>query len=244
MKKFLAMLLILVMLLPCTLAAADGVMTDKPLSFAEFTFGDTFGNIRENIKVGSMDFMYAAYTSRCIADAIDTLPDYSNHNTNVALCFRMREEGQRTVAGYRAGTRLWFVYPDGDLTNDNGAVFYAGEYEFDTLDSGAHDIFEDIKGKLAQVYGDPFYVGSDISAVMGEAAVDDVERYNNDVEQNQAEYAVWKSSANNAVAVLKYLKQFGNWERTLLAYISDIADETMMQYANQPDAGNNSLEGL
>ena len=86
MKKYLSMLLILAMLLPCTLAAADGAMTDKAVNFAEFTFGDIFGNIRKNVKIGSLDFKYGAYTSRCLADAIDNLPEYSSHNENSPSC--------------------------------------------------------------------------------------------------------------------------------------------------------------
>ena len=244
MKKFLAMLLILAMLLPCTMAAADGATTDKAINFAEFTFGDTFGNIRKHVKMGALDFKYGAYTSRCLADAIDTLPDYSHHNENIAPCFRLREEGQRSVAGHRAGAYLWFVYPTDNLADENNAQFYAGEYEFETYDADAHSIFEDLKGKLAQVYGEAFYTGGDISAAMGEIVIDDTDRYNNDAETNQAEYVVWKSSANNAVVVLKYFKQHGNWERTQLAYISDIADAALSQSMAQPENGNNSLEGL
>ena len=44
MKKFLAMLLILLSVLPVSLASADGAMTDKAISFAEFTFGDIDGD--------------------------------------------------------------------------------------------------------------------------------------------------------------------------------------------------------
>ena len=244
MKKFISMLLILAMLLPCTLAAADGVMTDKAINFAEFAYGDTFGNIRKNLKAGAIDFKYGAYTSRCLADAIDTLPDYSRRDENVAPCFRVREEGQRKVAGHHAGTYLWFVYPDSNLTDENNAVFYAGDYEFDTYDSDARSIFEDLKGKLSQLYGEPFYAGNNISVAMGEIVPDEIDRYNNDLERYQPEYVVWKSSANNATVVLKFFKQHGDWERTLLSYISDIADATLSQYVVQQSASDLSLQGL
>lgn len=245
MKKCFALLLILAMMLPCALAFADGAMTDKPINFAEFTFGDTFGNIRKNIKGRSIDFQYGAYISRYLADAIDSLPDYSNHNNDVAPCFKLNESGQRTVAGHRAGVHLWFAYSGNDLANENSAIFYAGEYEFDDNESNAYSTFTDIKGKMSQVYGAPYYEGSDISAALGEVTVDDMDRYNNDTAQNQAQYAVWKSSTNNTTVVLKYFNQYGDWERTFLVYLSDIADATLSQYIGTSGAAaNNSLEGL
>lgn len=241
MKRLLTLLLTLSLLLP-VLAAADGVMTDKTINFAEFTFGDTYGNIRKNIKAGSVEYKYGAYISRYLADAIDTLPEYSSHNEDIAPCFKVREEGQRTVAGYHAGAYLWFAYPDSDLTADNSAIFYCGEYQFDAYDTDALPIFTDLKDKLSQVYGTPYYDGANITDALGEAMVEDTNRYNENTEEYQAQYAVWKSSANNATVVLKYYKQHGNWERTLLMYISNIADATLSQYV--AGTGNTSLEGL
>ena len=216
MKKFFTLLLVLAMMLPCTLSFADGAMTDKPIKFAEFTFGDTFGNIRNNIRLRSIDFKYGAYTSRFLADAIDTLPEYSPRNEDIAPCFKLNESGQRTVAGHHAGAHLWFAYSGNDLTDESNAIFYAGEYEFDDFEGDSYAIFTDIKGKMAQVYGEPYYDGSDISAALGEVNVNDMDRYNNDTANYQAQYAVWKSSANNATVVLKYFKQHGDWERTFL----------------------------
>ena len=244
MKRLLALLLTLSLLLP-VLAVADGAMTDKTINFAEFTFGDTYGNIRKNIKVGSIDCEYGAYISRYLADAIDNLPEYSSRDENTAPCFKVREDGQRTVAGYRAGAYLWFAYPDNDLTADNSAIFYCGEYQFDSYgETDVLTIFTDLKGKLSQVYGTPYYDGANITDALGDAMVEDPNRYNENTELYQAQYAVWKSSANNATVVLKYFKQHGDWERTFLMYISDIADATLSQYISAPGAGNTSLEGL
>lgn len=118
MKKYRAMLLIFAMLLPCILAAA-GVMTDKVINSAVFAVG----NIRKDVKRGSLDFRHGAYTSCCIADAIDNLPDYSHRNKNIASCFRLREEGQHSVVGHHAGAYLWFVYPTDNLADGTNANF-------------------------------------------------------------------------------------------------------------------------
>lgn len=245
MKKFFAMLLILVMALPCTLAVADGAMTDKPISFAEFAFGDTFGNIRKNIKSNSIDFKYGAYTSRYMADAIDSLPYYNYSAEESIMCFMLRERGRRQVAGHEADVCMWFAYPATSNTDDNNAIFYAGEYEFDVQDD-PDGVFADLKNKLSQVYGDPFYAGNDISAVMGEPGVEDMERYNNDIALYQPEFAVWKSSVDNSAVVLKNFNQYGDWMRVKLCYISDVADETFAQLsAMTPEATvNDSLDGL
>ena len=243
MKKYLSMLLILAMLLPCTLAAADGAMTDKAVNFAEFTFGDTFGNIRKNVKIGSLDFKYGAYTSRCLADAIDNLPDYSSRNENIAPCFKLREEGMRKVAGHDAGAYLWFAYSGNELTDENNAVFYAGEYEFQT-NGDPIGVFADLKAKLTQLYGEPFYAGINISDAMGEAGVADIDRYNSNIEEMQPEFAVWKSSVNNTVVVLKNYVQYGDWAQVKLTYISTLADAVLSQYSSPMESGDSSLQGL
>ena len=243
MKKLLSLLLILAMLLPCTPAAADGAMTDKAINFAEFAFGDTFGNIRKNVKIGSLDFKYGAYTSRCLADAIDNLPEYSSRNENIAPCFKLREEGMRKVAGHDAGAYLWFAYSGTDLTDESSAIFYAGEYEFQTNDN-PDGVFADLKAKLTQLYGEPFYAGNNISDAMGEAGVADIDRYNSDIEKMQPEYAVWKSPVNNAVVILKNCLQYGSWPQVKLTYISALADAALSRYASSPSSGDISLQGL
>lgn len=245
MKKFLAMLLILLSVLPVSLASADGAMTDKSISFAEFTFGDTFGNIRKNAKPYIMEFKYGAYDSRCIADAIETLPDnYNDGQASVPYCFVSRERGRRKVAGQEASVNMWFAYTQLDHFDENSAIFYAGEYEFEIKDD-ADGLFSNLKGKLSQVYGEPFYVGFDISEAMGEPGISEIERYMNDSILNLPEYAVWKSSANNAVVVLKKFSENGHRDRVKLAYISDVADEIFAQFV--ADSGSHygeSLEGL
>ena len=249
MKKFLAALLALALMLPCALAAAEGVMTDKPISFADFYFGDTFGSIRRDIKVASIDFKYGAYTSRCLADAIDSLPDFSRHNDTVAPCFKVREEGQRIVAGHTAGAFLWFAYSadehlwfssSNNLTDENSAVLYGGEYEFETHDN-PDSVFADLKSKLIQLYGEPYYIGGDISEALGQVTVDDTERYKGDIEKMQAQYVVWKSSFNGALVVLKNYLMDGRWPQVRLAYISTTADEVLSQYSAQAESG---LQGL
>lgn len=244
MKRALALMLALILMLPCALAAADGAMTDKAINFAEFSFGDTFGNIRNNVKIGSLDFKYGVYTSRCIADAIDTLPDYVQHNRDLAPCFRVRFDGDRKVASYDATPYMWFAYPTDHYTADNDAVFYAGEYEFQLFDKDPVDIFNDLKEKLTTLYGEPFYAGNDISVPMGVFEVEDINRYTEDTQNMQPEYAVWKSSANNTVVVLKKYTQYGNWNQVRLAYISDVADATFAQVPVEVESISDSLEGL
>ena len=89
------------------------------------------------------------------------------------------------------------------------------------------------------------YVGFDISEAMGEPGISDMDRYMEDTKLNLPEYAMWKSSANNAVVVLKKFSENGHWDRVKLAYISDVADEIFAQFV--ADSGSHygvSLEGL
>ena len=68
MKRIFAALLAAVLLLGAACALAEGTMTDKPINFAEFTFGDTFGNIRKQIKMDSISFEYYPISPRMLAD--------------------------------------------------------------------------------------------------------------------------------------------------------------------------------
>lgn len=247
MKKIFAMLLALALMLSGAMASAGGAMTDKPITFSDFTFGDTFGNIRDTIELRGLDFQYGLYSSRYLADAVSYAAIIAGGYPSKPICFSLSPNGQRKVAGNDAILTLWFAYPEGKSNVENEAIFYAGEYEFPNLDAAS--IFDELSDKLTQVYGEPFYSGSDIAAAMGEGPhVPDeyLENYNSEADRYQPDYVVWKSSANNAIIVLRTHLQNGDWQHTKLFYISTEADPIFEKAAaaSKTGASNDSLEGL
>ena len=252
MKRFLSILLTLVLLLPSAVCFADGAETSKPINFSDFNFGDTFGSIRENKYCGSIEFVRGRFSARLLADAFQNIGRFAYGDDVKPWCFTARFDGLDKVAGYQANAELWFVYPvvdDAVVYNDADAVFYAGQYTFYQGDRKA--TYEDLKNKLAQVYGDAYYIGSDLNTVLGEVPIQEslFDTYNDEVNRMMPEYAVWKSSANNAYAVLTFYMQNGEEPFTRLVYISMEGEEHFAKMQEMRDAGagnsgSDSLEGL
>lgn len=135
-----------------------------------------------------------------------------------------------------------FVYPvenGSPVINEAEATFYAGEYEFQ--DGDAKATFDDLKKKLTSLYGEPHTVGNSLDDVFGEASIpeDRQQQYAEQLQRYDPSYAMWVSTGNNAVLVLKLYNE-GDFQRTKLDYISL---DTAKIFA-QIESASNSLEGL
>ena len=217
-------------------------MTDKAIQFAEFTFGDTFGNIRDHVKVYGIQFMRDKNSSRFLADAVSYIARVEGTDGIWAQAFSTEDADDRMVAGHRAKALLWFVYPSSEVMVENDALLYAGQYSFPEDD--AQSVYDDLKGKLSQVYGEAYYTGDDLTPALGELqlSTDSARQvYMEEVAKYKPQYTVWKSSVNNAFIVLKCYLENGDWERTLLLYITPEYDEYFM---NAPAVDHNNFDGL
>lgn len=249
MKKLLAILLTAALLLLSVPAWAEGNTTDKPITFAEFNFGDTFNTIRNGQYLRNINFQRGLYSPRVLADAIPYVGDWCRVSDTLPACFTAEPDGGRAVAGHNCMVSLWFAYPvenGASVIDENAATFYAGEYNF--FDDNGAATFDDLKQKLSQLYGAPYMQGNNLDAVLGELALPDEGMKNSYQEQNQRcqpNYVVWKSSANNAVLVLKSYTEDGSSEFTKLNYISlDAADIFAQIETSGGNSGGDSMEGL
>lgn len=251
MKRFFALLLTLALLLPASWAMAEGPMTDKPIAFAEFAFGDTFGEIRASQRMRSIEFQNGNYCARALADANQYAAITGYWDEVNPWCFTARINEERKVAGHEAGVTLWFVYPvEGGKTvyNENDAVFYAGQYQFYRGDK--KEIFEDLKNKLGQVYGEAYYAGNSLDAALGTfpLAEDFLPSYQEEHKKMNPEYSVWKSRDSGAMVVLHFFRLNEQENELRLMYISQAGEENFAQMvaqrANGEGNSDSSLEGL
>ena len=180
MKKLLAILLAMAMLLMSFPAFAEGNTTDKAITFLNFNFGDTFSNIRSSERIYSIRFKTEMLSPRNLAEAFWRVAEWSQVSDTMPVCFDASLPG-RSVAGYWCNPSLFFVYPvenGSPVINEADATFYAGTYEFQEGDAKA--TFDDLKQKLTQLYGEPHTVANNIDGVLGEASIP---------ENRQQEYA-------------------------------------------------------
>lgn len=246
MKKLLAILLATTMLLMSVPAFAEGNTTDRAITFLNYNYGDTFSNIRSGERIYSLYFKTDMLSPRNLAEVSTKLAEWSQVSDTQPVCFAANISG-REVAGYWCNLSLFFVYPVENGTpviNEAEATFYAGEYEFQDGDATA--IFDDLKQKLTQLYGEPHTVGNSLDGVFGEASIpeDRQQEYDEIVKSYDPSYVVWVSSANNAVLVLKLYNDY-DFKRTRLDYISLDAVEIFAQIeVDNADSASNSLEGL
>ena len=232
MKKLLAILLVLVTLFSSAIALAEGAQTDKPIKFMDFTFGDTFKNIRSNTRLFCIDFLYGQQNARVVSDALYIFAEREDfvQKRTIPSCFFARTSETFKVAGHDVGTMLWFVYPFQNgrwVFDEDEAVFYAGVYEFHRWDDLV-SIYADVKSKMTVLYGDPFYTGESLDEIMGRPPFSSgiTSWYNSDNAKFKPEYTVWKSAANGVYAVLSFWHDTNSNENNLkLAYVSDCAEE-------------------
>ena len=150
MKKLLAILLATTMLLMAIPALAEGNTTDKAITFMNFNYGDTFGNIRSSERIYTIGFKTEMLSPRNLAEAFWRVAEWSQVSDTQPVCFDAMLSGHE-VAGYRCNPLLFFVYPvenGRSVINEAEATFYAGEYEFQ--DGDAKAIFDDLKQKLIE----------------------------------------------------------------------------------------------
>ena len=248
MKKLLAILLAMTMLLMAVPASAEGNTTDKAITFLNFNYGDTFNSIRSGSErfVG-IQFKPEMLSPRNLAEAMDSLAFWSMPDDTLPVCFSAHLS-TRTVAGHECNPFLYFVYPvenGSPVLNEGEATFYAGEYEFQGGD--AREMFDDLTQKLTELYGEPHTVGKSLDGVLGEGSIPEDRRqeYAEQVERFDPSYVVWVSSSNNAVLVLKHFKEGNDFSRTKLDYISlDAAEIFARIETDQGGSVSNSVDGL
>lgn len=218
MKKMVALLLSLLVLCASAAALAEGSFYENPIQFAEFTFGDTFQNVRNTQFIRTIDFKRSAFSPRFLAEASNYFAEWSGERSDSAVCFSANLEEMREVAGHESSVTLWFVYPYANAP-EHEATLYGGEYEF--WEDNAQARFEDLRQKLTKVYGDPYAQCGDLSEVFGALPISDdmITMYNEEAQRYNAEYVVWQSSANHTAVVLKKYAEGGDWERVKLAYL-------------------------
>lgn len=233
-------------------------MTNKPIVFRNYEYGDIYKNIRKNTRAFCIDYLYGYQNSRVIADALYDFAerDHIIQSRVTPSCFFMRTSETFKIGGYDVGTMLWFVFPfqneDFVLVEDE-AVFYAGIYEFHSWDDLVA-IHADVKDKLTNLYGDPYYSGSSLNDIMGVMPIssDSLRGYQDDVNKFNPEYTVWKSNANGAFASLAFWYDSNIQEHKLkLAYVSDVAEEPFERMAQSGifdethiETTNTDLDGL
>ncbi len=250
MKKALAVLLVLAMVFAACAALAD---TDKEIQFSGHTFGETLeqaaasGTLR-NIQIGNVPF-----TPRVIADPLANQIAWVIYGSAPSVTFQTQWEtyGPQQVAGLNAGAALYFYYPtkeDMAALNLKDGLFYAGAYAF-YGDAKAN--YDELKDKLASIYGEPSAVG-DGDAVFGplqaaqSGSEEDIKRQLDEARShyNALEMAAWKSSANNAMIVLVY-SDHDSWQSTNLYYLDMDAEAKIMDLlSTSEDSGAGDTSGL
>lgn len=166
MKKMFTFMMVLMLVLSSSVCLADGAETSKTISFSGYTFGDTFANIRKDMRLSTVEFQCGQRNARMIGDALADMAERDLPDSNTtSTCFFSRPSGMGKVAGYEADIKLWFVYPVTDdvmINNEADAIFYAGGYEFPSWNDVV-PIHTDLQGKLETLYGSPFYAGDDLN---------------------------------------------------------------------------------
>ena len=241
MKRIFAALLAAVLLLGAACALAEGTMTDKPINFAEFTFGDTFGSIRKQLQIDSIWFEYYPVSPRMLADANSYVVSWFNDESSEAVGFRAALRELRNVAGHETQTELHFVYPESGSA-DNDAVFYAGSYSFYDWDGRVSKVWYDLNEKLKKLYGEPFYEGNKVSDALGALPLDEsqMETYEEEETASSPSYTIWKSSANGGMVVLKYYTQYDS-QYLKLIYVDENAEAL---FACENADTSDSMQGL
>lgn len=230
MKKLLAWMLALMMLLLSSVAFAAGEESSKAISFSGYEFGATFGEIRSIKRLTSLDYKYGPYNACTLADAFSYMLDRSGSISDgeVPSCFFARLKENQLVGGHKAETKLWCVFPvlDGAVQlSESDAIFYAGEYAFSSWENNLPSTHADLKKKLTTLYGTPYYAGADLKEAMGVPSMPDdvLDNYNGDVAKAELDYTVWKSQANGGMAVL-CLWTINGEQSLKLVYLSNKAD--------------------
>ncbi len=244
MKKLLALILSVVLLCSVSTAMAEN-LTDKPINFAEFTFGQTLGQVRATIWVESISFFKRIKPTRILSDICRDFDGilYDELGDSAYISVRLPE---REIAGHRGSVEMYFTYPSTSRA-DNDAVLYAGVYNFF---EHADSTFNDLKTKLTTLYGAPWAEGSNAADIFGAFTFDEDQQWRRDEWSNltarmqDAQYVVWKSSANGGMMVLKYYNENGDWARAELCYLWPEADQYFDAMDQSSGSSANDMQGL
>lgn len=245
MKKLLALVLSLMLLCSASAAMAEN-LTDKSISFAEFTFGQSLEQVRATTWVEQIFFSKRIKPTRILADVCRDFDGilYDDLGDATYLSIRLPE---REIAGHRGSVEMYFTYPDASRA-DNDAIFYAGIYQFYDQAEGT---FNDLKTKLTTLYGTPWAEDTNAADIFGAFEFDEEQQWRRDEWNNHqsrmqgTQYVVWKSSANGGMMVLKFFNENGDWARAELCYLWPEADqyfEAMEQSSG--GASVNDMQGL
>ena len=223
----------------------------RALNGCKLEYGDTFGSIRSVEPISWIQFRRETLSPRNLAEASNDLAYWAKVDDILPVCFNA-DLTTRTVAGHDCNPSLYFVYPvenGRSVLNESEATFYAGEYEFSEADPDeAKAAFDDLTQKLTQIYGEPHTAGNSLDGVLGEGSIpeDRKQAYAEQMEFYDPSYAVWVSTANNAVLVLKYYKDGESFARTKLDYISLDAADIFAQIDTAAGGASavNSTDGL
>ncbi len=244
MKKLFAFLLVLSLVCCACAALAD---TDKEIQFADHTFGETVEQGLATGVVRSIELNRIPNTPRILVDPIANWNSYAIYGFGNTVTFQIiwEERESKPVGGHESYSYMYYYYPtkeDAAALNLRSGIFYAGYYGF--YDNGnAKDTYNDLRTKLATVYGEPFAEG-DGDAIFGGPItyVDRSEEAINNLTEDakrqiqEVSIAAWKSSVNNAMVALVCFNQNG-WEQTGIYYI-DLDAEAKMLEAFQTEDGS------
>lgn len=241
MKKGFALLFAAMLVFGAAGVLADGTMTDKPISFAEFVFGDTFGSIRKQQKIDYIMFDYYPTSPRVLADVNEYAVSWFSEESEEPRCFTASIMESRNAAGHEAQMELRFAYPESGAP-ENDAVFYAGAYSFYVWDDRISSVHYDLSEKLKKLYGEPYYEGKKISEALGDFPLSEeqLELYAEEEETCDPTYTVWKSSANGGMLVMKYYSQFEQYFLRLI-YADESAEAL---FAGDSTNDGDSMQGL
>lgn len=254
MKKLLTILLAALLALGCACAFAEGAMYDQPISFAEFTFGQTNGEIRESARYDYINFFRTYYTTRAIADPAGMMTTFMQPDAPDTVYFQA-SAGQREVAGYPADAMLHFICnpeDEGYLAREGNAQLFAGSYRFMVWDMDPQRVFDDLQSKLSRVYGEPNMLASSADEIWGAYDFGEANGMAEEYQRMSGEFqpmscVVWKSSANNVMVVLNKYNQYGS-DSVELHYLWIEADAQIQEYMNAGaaagGAASDDLSGL
>lgn len=254
-KRFICALLTVLLLVCAVPALAD---QEKEIEFSGHTFGETFSEAAKKSKISTIEFMERQKTSRVIADPVCYDARWELYQaSDVAGCFFSRTFFSEKVAGHDVGTVLRFYFPTKEAAaayDVQQAIFYCGEYEF--YDENKKGTFDELKQKLASIYGSPVAEFTDPEQFWGkpthQPGLSD-EDANRIYREKLSGFdtvmgVVWQNAGSDRQIILTYSKNSpDDWGKVSLYYLDTSADALIEQMYTQegtPVASDGSLNGL
>ena len=249
MKKCIALVLSLVLLMTCAASLADNLV-EKDIQFGDYTFGMSFADAKNVAGFNSVRIDYQIpYVSRVISDPQFMNAAWMAYQTRDFCPSFVATANGKQVAGHDASITLYFRFPtagDAQDYNISSGIFYAGTYDVYDMDNTSP--YDDLKTKLTSVYGEPFMETEDANELWGEIVyVYDQPGYDPYADAAQMytdkKFSVWKSSANNVMVVLMACNNSG-WNQTQISYIDLSAEDLLTSLLGAPESKNSDVSGL